>query len=181
MSTEFAALLENLKQRFDTHPERHYSVSWKTIEDHLNSSILQKLNWMEETGGEPDVVILGNDLTLISFVDCSKESPAGRRSCCYDEQARLARKANAPNTSARGMADNIDISLLNVDEYQQLQQLMELDLKTSSWLETPSDIRKLGGALFGDRRYNQVFTYHNGADSYYAARGFRCKLTIQIN
>jgi hypothetical protein len=132
---------------------------------------------MEASGGEPDVVELGGT-GEIYFVDCSVESPAGRRSLCYDRAALDARKENKPKTSVEDMAKEIGITLLNEQEYAKLQTFDNFDMKTSTWIDTPENIRKLGGALFGDRRYDRVFTYHNGADSYYAARGFRGKLKI---
>lgn len=170
-------LLNTLKTRFEKNMSRHKGVEWSKIEAKLrsNTSKLWLLNEMERTGGEPDVVILGKDLV---FVDCSPESPAGRRSLCYDRKALDSRKENKPKNSAADMASEMGVELLTEEEYRELQKLGEFDLKTSSWIKTPNEIRKLGGALFCDRRYDQVFTYHNGADSYYAARGFRSSLKV---
>lgn len=133
---------------------------------------------MERTGGEPDVVGMDEKTGEVIFFDCSPESPAGRRSTCYDQQALDARKANKPETSAMQMAEEMGITLLDEEEYHLLQSLGEFDLKTSSWLKTPANVRKLGGAIFGDRRYDRVFIYHNGADSYYGARGFRASVKV---
>ena len=163
-------MLDILQRRFEQHMQRHANVEWATVAQKLTVPILQVIEQMEQTGGEPDVVVLDGKLV---YVDCSKESPIGRRSICYDDNARLARKKNAPTSSAEQMARSIGITILNEDQYRALQQLGEFDMKTSSWIATPADIRNLGGALFGDRRYNTVFVYHNGADSYYSARGFR--------
>ncbi len=170
-------LLKTLKTRFEKNMSRHKGVEWSKIEAKLrsNESKLWYLNEMERTCGEPDVVILGKDLV---FVDCSPESPAGRRSLCYDRKALDSRKENKPKNSAADMASEMGVELLTETEYRELQKYEEFDLKTSSWIQTPIDVRKLGGALFCDRRYNQVFTYHNGADSYYAARGFRSLLKV---
>ncbi|AMW03927.1 DUF4256 domain-containing protein [Gemmatimonas phototrophica] len=175
-----AALLKTLQARFTKHPERHASLAWADVEARLtgNASALKTLAAMEETGGEPDVI--GQDPTTGAFLycDCSAESPAGRRSLCYDQAALDARKENKPAGSAVGMAAQMGITLLTEAQYRQLQQLGAFDLKTSSWIVTTPSVRALGGALFGDRRYDQVFVYHNGAQSYYAARGFRGMLTV---
>lgn len=170
--------LERLKERFLAHMQRHPAFSWQAIELALTLNHLETLWKMEETGGEPDVVTMHSDPTKITFIDCSKESPSGRRSCCFDQEALENRKEHKPKFSAVGLAKTIGIELLDFEEYQQLQAVAPVDLKTSSWVQTPAEIRSLGGALFGDRRYNTVFCYHNGAESYYAARGFRGKLII---
>jgi hypothetical protein len=166
---------------------RHKGIDWNKVQAKLEASPdkLWSLNEMERTGGEPDVVGLdslpggkaGKTGEYI-FYDCSPESPAGRRSFCYDHEALESRKEHKPKNSALGLADEMGIELLSEEEYRELQKLGNFDLKTSSWIKTPSDIRKLGGAIFCDRRYNTVFTYHNGAESYYAARGFRCSLRV---
>ncbi len=173
-------LLGTLKARFDLHVHRHAGIEWNTVQARLesNSAKLWSLNEMEASGGEPDVV--GTDKTTgeCIFVDCSAQSPEGRRSVCYDREALEARKEHKPKNSAVGMASAMGAALLTVDEYQALQTIDQVDAKTSSWVQTPARIRKLGGALFCDRRYDTVFVYHNGADSYYAARGFRCSLRV---
>jgi hypothetical protein len=155
-------------------------VEWAKVQAKLeaNSEKLWSLNEMEATGGEPDVVAFNKKTGEYVFYDCSAESPKGRRSLCYDREALNARKEHKPKDSAIDMATAIGIELLSEEQYRELQKLGEFDLKTSSWVQTPSDIRKLGGALFCDRRYNQVFLYHNGADSYYGARGFRASLKV---
>lgn len=172
------ALLVTLRQRFETHAARHTGLSWAEVAAALDrhSTALTTLQRMEDTGGEPDVVEL--EPGVITFVDCAAESPAGRRSLCYDEQARRARKEAAPAGSAQEMAAELGVRLLNETQYHALQRVGEFDRKTSSWLDTPADLRSLGGALFGDRRYNRVFIYHNGVQSYYAARGFRGVLRL---
>ena len=169
------ALLETLKARFEKNAQRHPKLAWAKVQAKLegNSAALAALSEMERTGGEPDVVLLDGEIT---FVDCSTETPKDRRSLCYDAAALAARKENKPKGSAMAMAAEWGVELLTEEEYAQLQQVGAFDLKTSSWLKTPEAVRKLGGALFGDRRYDRVFTYHNGADSYYAARAFRCVL-----
>ena len=169
------SLLEILHQRFEEHKARHKGLVWENIAQKLvqNTSALKVLQAMEDTSGEPDVVGLLCSKDQYAFVDCAKESPAGRRSLCIDKQAWLDRKENKPAGNALDEANRIGIRLLTEDEYRLLQQVGEFDLKTSSWIATPSPIRNLGGALFADRRYNHVFVYHNGAQSYYAARGFR--------
>src|SRR5678815_3749188 len=173
-------LLSTLKARFEKHMNRHKGLEWAKVQAKLeaNSEKLWSLNEMEATGGEPDVVGFDKKTGEYVFYDCSAESPKGRRSVCYDREALNARKENKPKDSAMDMAAAIGIELLTEEQYRELQKLVEFDLKTSSWVQTPSDIRKLGGALFCDRRYNQVFLYHNGADSYYAARGFRGSLNV---
>lgn len=173
-------LLEILRNRFEQNPNRHKGMDWAMVAAKLVASPakLWTLNEMEQSGGEPDV--FGYDETAGEFIffDCSAESPKGRRSYCYDHAALEARKENKPQNSAQAVANDMGASLLTEAQYAALQQLGEYDLKTSSWLQTPDNIRKLGGAIFGDRRYNQVFTYHNGAESYYAARGFRCVVRV---
>lgn len=166
-------LLAILKERFENNPQRHSSISWKEVGGKLaeDTEKLSIIHEMEKTGGEPDVVEFENG--KIVFVDFSAESPKGRRSFCYDQAALNSRKENKPKNSALKAAQEIGIELLDEVQYRKLQQIEKLDLKTSSWIKTPEDIRKLGGALFCDRRYDAVFTYHNGAESYYAARGFR--------
>ena len=170
-----ASLLSVLKARFEKNMQRHKGLKWADVEARLmaNPAKLWVLDKMEQTGGEPDVI--GYDKTTGEYVfyDCAPESPKGRRSICYDHKALEARKENKPANSALNMADEMGITILSEEQYRELQQLGAFDLKTSSWVETPADIRKLGGALFCDRRYDTVFTYHNGAESYYAARGFR--------
>ncbi len=174
------ALLETLKARFEANPARHGGVQWRNVEAKLEAQPekLWSLAEMERTGGEPDVV--GHDRTTNEYVffDCAKESPAGRRSLCYDHEALEARKKHKPKGSAANMASRMEARLLTVEQYRTLQELGEFDTKTSSWLETPPDIRSLGGAVFGDFRYGTAWFYHNGAESYYAARGFRCSLRV---
>jgi hypothetical protein len=177
MSTE---LLKILKARFEKHKNRHQGIEWAQVEAKLAASPkkLKVLALMEETGGEPDVIAFDKKTGEYTFVDCSAESPKGRRSVCYDQQALDERKEAKPADSATEMAAAIGIELLDEEGYRALQALGAFDLKTSSWLLTPPAIRKLGGAIFGDRRYDQVFVYHNGAQSYYAARGFRGSLKV---
>ena len=169
-----------LEARFNAHMHRHPGLVWSVVHQHLKSKpkALLVLKRMEDTGGEPDVVLLDPSSKEISFVDCATESPAGRRSFCYDGQAQAERKENKPVHNAIDFAQSMGITMLTEFQYGILQSLQSVDLKTSSWLLTPLEIRTLGGALFGDRRYNQVFTYHNGAQSYYAARGFRGVLWV---
>jgi hypothetical protein len=173
-------LLKALKARFEKNMKRHEGLEWATAQARLeaNAEKLWSLHEMERTGGEPDVVGQVKKTGEFIFQDCSAESPKGRRSLCYDREALDARKENKPQGSAMEMATAMGIELLTEDEYRQLQKLGELDTKTSSWVKTPPEIRKLGGALFCDRRYDTVFLYHNGADSYYAARGFRGSLRV---
>jgi hypothetical protein len=174
------ALMKTLRTRFEAHAERHASVEWATVQARLeeHSAKLWSLDEMEQSGGEPDVMDVDAVTGEITFVDCSPQSPKGRRSLCYDRAAFDARKEHKPKSSAMEMATAMGAALLTVAEYQRLQELGEFDTTTSSWVQTPVEIRKLGGALFCDRRYDTVFVYHNGAESYYAARGFRCSLKI---
>ncbi len=169
-------ILHILKKRFSENRHRHPHQEWTTIEEKLRAqpSKIRILNEMERTGGEPDVI--GHDAL---FMDCSAESPKGRRSVCYDRPALEARKKNKPKTDAQTLAAEIGIEMLTEEEYRYLQTFEAFDQKSSSWIQTPESIRGLGGALFCDRRYDTVFTYHNGADSYYSARGFRGKLVIE--
>lgn len=173
-------LIKTLKTRFDKHMHRHPHFQWDAIQERLesNPTKLWSLNAMEETGGEPDVVGRDEKTGEFIFFDCAAESPGGRRSICYDDEALAARKEHKPADSAINMAKEMGIGILNEEQYRALQQLGKFDSKTSSWIETPAAIRKLGGALFCDYRYATVFVYHNGAESYYAARGFRGSIKI---
>jgi hypothetical protein len=173
-------LLKTLKVRFEKNMGRHKGLVWVKVQARLdvNNEKLWSLNEMERTGGEPDVAGFDKKTGEYLYADCSVESPAGRRSVCYDREAQESRKEHAPKNSAIGMADAIGIELLTEDQYQELQELGNFDTKTSSWIQTPSEIRKLGGALFADRRYNRVFVFHNGADAYYGVRGFRGSLRV---
>ena len=173
-------LLTVLKTRFQKHMSRHEKIKWDEVQAKLekNASKIWSLHAMEMTGGEPDVIGYDEKTNQFLFYDCSVESPKGRRSLCYDREALQSRKEFKPKDSAVEMAASIGIELLTEEEYGDLQQLGKFDLKTSSWVKTPAEIRKLGGALFCDRRYDTVFLYHNGAESYYAARGFRCVLRV---
>jgi len=177
---ELDGLLGSLKARFEAYPHRHPGVEWKTVQARLeeNNSRLWSLNELEKSGGESDLIGLDRKTGECIFMDCSAQSPKGRRSVCYDRAALEARKEHKPKNSAVDMATAMGAALLTVDEYQQLQTLGQFDTTTSSWVQTPEKIRTLGGALFCDRRYDTVFVYHNGADSYYAARGFRCSLRV---
>lgn len=179
-SEQREGLFSTLKARFEKNLNRHNGLEWSKVQARLAAQPdkLWSLAEMERTGGEPDVVGFDKKTGEYIFYDCSTESPAGRRSLCYDREARQSRKEHKPKSSAIEMAAAMGIEILTVEEYRQLQELGEFDTKTSSWIKTPADIRKLGGALFCDRRYNHVFTYHNGAESYYAARGFRGSLKI---
>lgn len=172
--------LKTLKTRFEKNMNRHKGLEWSKIQAKIedNSGKLWSLDEMEITGGEPDVIGFDEKTGEYIFCDCSVESPKDRRSFCYDHEALESRKANKPADSAINMAEEMGIELLSEQQYQELQQLGNFDVKTSSWLKTPADIRKLGGAIFGDRRFGRVFIYHNGADSYYAARGFRGLLRV---
>lgn len=169
-----------LKARFEKNMKRHRGIDWADVQARLekNADKLWSLHEMERTGGEPDVIGQDRKTGELTFVDCSTESPKGRRSVCYDAEALEARKKHKPEDSAVNMAHAMGIELLTEEAYRKLQELGEFDTKTSSWVKTPSDIRKLGGALFCDRRYDTVFVYHNGAESYYAARGFRGVLSV---
>ena len=173
-------LLKILKARFEKNMNRHKGLEWAKIQPKLeaNSDKLWSLNEMERTGGEPDVVGYDNKTGELIFYDCSAESPKGRRSVCYDREGQESRKEHKPKDNAIDMAAAMGIELLTEAQYRELQQLGNFDTKTSSWVKTPSNIRKLGGALFCDRRYDHVFLYHNGARSYYAARGFRGSLRV---
>jgi hypothetical protein len=173
-------LLRILKARFAAHTSRHPGLEWDTVQARLSASDakLWSLGEMERTGGDPDVVSYDRTTRECIFFDCSAESPSGRRSVCYDREALAARKEHKPQHSALEMASAMGIELLTEEQYRALQTVGHFDSKTSSWVRTPSDIRKLGGAVFGDRRYGHVFLYHNGAESYYAARGFRGSLKV---
>src|SRR5947207_7695254 len=173
-------LLRALKERFEKNMNRHKGLEWAKVQAKLEAHTekLWSLHEMERTGGEPDVVGFDKKAGEYIFYDCSAESPKGRRSVCYDGEALESRKENRPADSAVSMATAMGIELLTEDQYRELQKLGDFDTKTSSWVKTPSDIRKLGGAIFCDRRYDTVFVYHNGADSYYAARGFRGSLRV---
>jgi len=173
-------LLTVLEARFEKNMQRHKGIEWNKVLAKLqaNPDKLWSLDEMERTEGEPDVVGYDKKTDEYIFYDCSVESPKGRRSICYDHEALEKRKENKPADSALNMAEEMGIKILNEEQYKELQQLGKFDTKTSSWIETPTDIRKLGGALFSDFRYNTVFVYHNGADSYYAARGFRGSLRV---
>ena len=173
-------LLIELKARFLKNMKRHKGLEWDKVEAKLkaNPEKLRALDEMELTGGEPDVVGYDKKSGEYIFYDCSPESPKGRRSICYDHQALESRKEHKPENSAVGMADDMGIEILTEEQYRELQKLGDFDLKTSSWVATPAHIRKLGGAIFCDRRFDTVFTYHNGAESYYAARGFRGSLRV---
>lgn len=179
-TAESTKLLEVLKSRFEKDMPRHQGVNWEEVQAKLekNPDKLWALSEMERTGGEPDVVVLEKNSGGYAFIDCSAESPKGRRSLCYDKQALDSRKEYKPKDSAIGMAAEMGIEILNEEQYRALQKLGEFDTKTSSWVQTPAAIRKLGGALFMDRRYDAIFVYHNGAESYYAARGFRGMVKI---
>jgi len=173
-------LLNILKLRFEKNMNRHEGLSWADVRSKLDAQPekLWSLNEMEVTGGEPDAIRYEEETGEFLYVDCATESPKARRSLCYDLTAWESRKENKPQNNALDVASEMGIELLTEDQYRRLQELGNFDLKTSSWIKTPEDIRKLGGALFCDRRYNKVFTYHNGAESYYAARGFRGLLRV---
>lgn len=184
-SSQREEILSILKDRFAKNKNRHKDIEWTKVLAKLetNDEKLWSLNEMEQTGGEPDVVVpiaIGNDKKTGEYIfyDCSAESPKGRRSVCYDREALDSRKEHKPKNSAMDMADAMGIDLLSEEQYRSLQQLGNFDTKTSSWVKTPATVRKLGGALFCDRRYDTIFLYHNGADSYYAARGFRGLLRV---
>lgn len=173
-------LIKTLKDRFEKNKRRHTGIEWSTVQAGLESNPdkLQALYEMERTGGEPDVIGYDRQTSELTFCDCSPESPTGRRSLCYDRDALDSRKENKPKGNAIEMASKMGIEILTEEQYRELQDLGEFDRKTSSWVKTPTSIRELGGALFCDRRYNHVFLYHNGAESYYAARGFRGRLKV---
>jgi len=173
-------LLTILKERFEKNMNRHKGLEWVKVKANLEADTekLNSLNQMEKTGGEPDVVGYDETTGQYIFYDCSEESPKGRRSLCYDREAFETRKEHKPENSVIDMAASMGIELLTEEEYRELQKLGNFDTKTSSWVKTPTEIRKLGGALFCDRRYNHVFVYHNGAESYYSARGFRGSLRV---
>ena len=181
LSTEHRKeLLSELKARFEKNMNRHKGLEWAKVQAKLeaNTERLWSLSEMERTGGEPDVVGFDKSTDEYIFYDCSAESPKGRRSLCYDRQAWESRKEHKPENNAIDMAAAMGIELLTEEEYRELQKLGNFDAKTSSWIITPAEIRKLGGAVFCDRRYDHVFTYHNGAESYYAARGFRGSVRV---
>lgn len=174
------ALLATLEARFEENTHRHEGLTWSEVRARLDAApeALRSLREMERTGGEPDVVEVDAESGAVLFVDCAVQSPKGRRSVCYDEAARVGRKKHPPKTSALEMAAAMGVEVLDETAYRRLQALGPVDTKTSSWLRTPPDIRELGGAIFGDYRYGTVFIYHNGADSYYAARGVRCAVWV---
>jgi len=173
-------LLRALKARFEKNMNRHDGLEWAKVQEKMEASTdkLWSLYEMERTGGEPDVVGYDHKTDEYIFYDCSVESPKGRRSICYDHEALESRKAHKPGDSAMNMAASMGIELLTEEQYRELQKLGHFDTKTSSWIKTPSEIRKLGGAIFADYRYSSVFVYHNGAESYYGARGFRGSLRV---
>lgn len=175
-----STLISVLKDRFDKNPNRHKNLEWANVQAKLeaNPGKLWSLNEMERTGGEPDVIGSNTNTNEYLFYDCSAESPKDRRSVCYDREALESRKENKPKNSAITMASEMGIDLLTEEQYRELQQFGNFDTKTSSWIKTPAEIRKLGGAIFADFRYGTVFVYHNGAESYYAARGFRGLLRV---
>lgn len=176
---EVQDLLATLKKRFESNMHRHHGLEWSRVQARLTDpDKLRALNDMESTGGEPDVVGYHKKSGEFIFYDCAAESPKGRRSVCYDHEALASRKEHKPKNSAVGMATDMGIELLTEEQYRELQKLGEFDTKTSSWVVTPAGIRTRGGALFCDRRYGHVFVYHNGAESYYAARGFRGSLRV---
>jgi hypothetical protein len=178
--TQIDELLTILKTRFENNTNRHQNITWEKVAEKLkaNPTKLWSLNEMEISGGEPDVVAFDEKTNTYTFYDCAIESPKGRRSCCYDRASLESRKEHKPAHNAIDLANSMGIEILNETEYRALQQLGDFDLKTSSWIKTPDEIRKLGGAIFCDKRYNTVFLYHNGAESYYASRGFRGSLKV---
>lgn len=180
LTLTFDALLKTLQNRFEKNMNRHKNIEWTKVQARLevNPEKLWTLSKMEDTGGEPDVVAYDENTGEYIFYDCAKESPQGRRSVCYDDEALESRKEHKPKHSAIGMAQEMGIALLTETQYHELQQLGTFDAKTSSWILTPPNIRELGGALFGDWRFGRVFTYHNGAESYYGVRGFRGSLRV---
>ncbi len=178
--TQRKELFETLKSRFEKNKIRHKNIDWANVQKklELNSSKLWSLNEMEKTGGEPDVVGFDKKTAEYLFYDCSAESPVGRRSFCYDNEGLESRKEHRPKNNAIDMAVKLGVELLTEEQYRELQQIGSFDTKTSSWLKTPTEIRKLGGAIFGDFRYGKVFVYHNGAQSYYGGRAFRASIKI---
>jgi hypothetical protein len=179
-SKQQSELITTLKTRFEKNTNYHKGISWASVQTKLEAhpEKIWSLNEMERSGGEPDVVSYDKKADEFIFYDCSVESPSGRRSLCYDPEALRSRKENKPKNSAVGMAAAMGVEILTEDQYRELQKLGKFDTKTSSWVKTPLAIRELGGALFCDCRYNHVFVYHNGAESYYAARGFRAMLRV---
>lgn len=179
-ATQAGTLLKTLQERFEKNVKRHPGLEWREVQERLesNPAKLYSLSQMEQSGGEPDVVGQDTATGAYIFYDCAPESPKGRRSLCFDDVALHARKENKPAGSAMSMATAMGIDLLTEEEYRNLQQLGTFDAKTSSWIQTPENIRKLGGAIFADFRYSTVFVYHNGAESYYAARGFRGSVKV---
>lgn len=179
-SQNYSGLLDALKKRFEKNMKRHKDLDWSKVQARLEAhpKKLAALDQMELTEGEPDVIGFDKKTGEFIFCDCSEESPKGRRSLCYDHEAHTSRKENKPKGSVMAVAEEMGIEVLDEQHYRDLQELGNFDMKTSSWIVTPAKIRKLGGALFGDRRYGTVFVYHNGAESYYAARGFRGMLKI---
>lgn len=179
-ASERKKLLQTLQTRFEKNMQRHEGLAWHDVQARLESKpeALRSLNEMERTGGEPDVIGRDAQTGVVTYCDCSAESPSDRRSCCYDREALASRKEHKPQSSAVEMAAEMGIELLTEERYRELQRMGEFDLKTSSWIVTPPDVRALGGALFCDRRFGRVFVYHNGAQSYYAARGFRGLLRV---
>ncbi|MHA6253188.1 DUF4256 domain-containing protein [Oceanobacillus sp. CAU 1775] len=177
---EHELLLQTLKERFEKNMHRHQGLAWEEVQVRLenNPEKLESLYQMEKTEGEPDVVGYDEEKDVFIFFDCSKESPKGRRSICYDREALESRKKHKPENSAMDLAKEMGIEMLTEEEYRALQEIEVVDQKTSSWVQTPSDIRERGGAIFCDYRYGHVFVYHNGADSYYGARGFRGSLRV---
>lgn len=179
-TAEFDELLKTLQNRFEKNMERHKDLNWSDVESKLkeNPEKLNSLLQMEKSGGEPDVIEYDSKSNQYIFVDCSAESPSGRRSLCYDREALDQRKENKPKGNVIDLAQEMGIELLDETQYRKLQELGNFDLKTSSWIKTPVEIRKLGGSIFADLRYNTIFIYHNGASSYYASRGFRGILKV---
>jgi hypothetical protein len=175
-------LLQTLQARFEHNMNRHPGITWASVQAKLEAQPekLWSLSEMERTGGEPDLIALETEKNAFLFVDCSAETPVAHRNLCYDQEALNSRKENKPQGSAMALANEMEVEILTEQQYRQLQQTGSYDTKTSSWLATPAPIRKLGGAVFGDRRYNTVFVYHNGAEAYYAVRGFRAALHIEL-
>lgn len=178
--TNYTELLQTLEKRFEKNINRHPDLKWEEVQKKLEKSPtkLQTLSLMEETGGEPDVIGYDPKTKEYIFCDCSTESPKGRRSLCYDEAALKSRKEYKPKGSALGMAEEMGVEMLNEEQYKKLQELGDFDNKTSSWVTAPNSVRERGGGLFGDKRYGRTFIYHNGAESYYASRGFRAIIRV---